>query len=223
VALADAHPDSPNDTVLDIYANAGFPRQLAGTRATPRYDREHVWPKSLGFPDDRAGNAAYSDVHHLFAALNTYNSSRSNKPLGCVDPESATRRPTEENLGRGGGLTPEPLGSNYSGTLLWQTWIGRRGDVARAVFYMDIRYEGGESEADLKLVDEVSEISAKNVWRTGGTAKMGLLKCLLLWHAQDPVDDIERRRNTVVYFFQGNRNPFIDHPEWVGIIYGETP
>jgi hypothetical protein len=49
---------------------------------------------------------------------------------------------------------------------------------------------------------------------------MGLLSDLLLWHAQDPVDDRERLRNDVVQSFQGNRNPFVDHPEWADCIYG---
>ncbi|WP_339361308.1 endonuclease [Candidatus Regiella insecticola] len=45
---------------------------------------------------------------------------------------------------------------------------------------------------------------------------------MLEWHAQDPVSDWERRRNERIYERQGNRNPFIDHPEWVGSIYGES-
>jgi endonuclease I len=43
---------------------------------------------------------------------------------------------------------------------------------------------------------------------------MGLLSTLIAWHQADPPDDAERARNEVIYSFQGNRNPFIDHPEW---------
>ncbi len=84
------------------------------------------------------------------------------------------------------------------------------------MFYMAIRYEGGENEADLLLVDDISRVVAiDNAWKNGTDAYMGMLSTLLQWHIQDPVDDLERRRNSVVYLFQGNRNPFIDHPEWV--------
>jgi endonuclease I len=49
--------------------------------------------------------------------------------------------------------------------------------------------------------------------------QMGDLQTLLLWHIQDPVDDFERNRNEVIFGYQGNRNPFIDHPELVSKIY----
>lgn len=138
--------------------------------------------------------------------------------------DSERRRTTIENLNRGGSLTNEPYSSNYSFRDVWQTWIGRRGDVARAMFYMDVRYEGetldGTGEPNLVLTDTIENISQRDVWETGGQAYMGLLSVLLRWHEQDPVDDMERRRNTIIYLFQGNRNPFIDHPEWVATVFG---
>ena len=225
IAIADAHPEHP-DRIIDLYHNNTLPRQGKGTQSDPRYDREHSWPKSLGFPDDKMKNAAYSDCHHLFAAYSSYNSSRSNKPYGTHAPDADKRKPTLENLGRGGSFNDEPDSSNYSFTDVWQTWIGRRGDVARAMFYMDVRYEGtqrsdGTFEADLQLTATPSDVTGRDVWETGGVAYMGLRSVLLTWHRQDPVDDLERRRNTVVYLFQGNRNPFIDHPEWVDIVFGD--
>lgn len=222
IALADEHPESEGK-VLDIYLNDTFDRQLAGPKTSPRYDREHSWPKSLGFPDDRAANPAYSDGHHLFAAYNSYNSSRSNKPYGESDNNADDRKPTLENLGQGGGYMDEPDSSNYSYRDYWQTWLGRRGDVARAMFYMAIRYEGGSNEADLELTNDRSLVIARDVWETGGKAYMGILEVLLKWHREDPVDDLERRRNSVVYLFQGNRNPFIDHPELVETVFGAGP
>src|SRR3546814_14573384 len=81
---------------------------------------------------------------------------------------------------------------------------------------MAIRYEGGrdahtdQSEPDLELTDNRSLI----VKTSGSPAYMGLLSTLLAWHQADPPADAERGRNEVVYSFQGNRNPFIDHPHW---------
>lgn len=227
VALADAHPDDPS-AVLDVYLNGRFERQLVGVRTDPRYDREHAWPKSLGFPTQAVRNPAYSDCHHLFAAYRSYNGDRSNRPYGSPAPGTGRVRPTLESVGRGGSLTEESLSSNYyvlKDALpprgVWQTWLGRRGDVARAMFYMDVRYEGGPNEPDLQLTDDANLIIKRDVWRSGGDAFMGLLPTLLEWHAQDPVDDLERRRNNVVFLFQGNRNPFIDHPEWVNALFGD--
>lgn len=82
-----------------------------------------------------------------------------------------------------------------------------KGDIARAIFYMDIRYEGDNNEPDLELIEEEA---------SSGCDCMGWLSTLLEWHQLDRVDDRERRRNDLIFNeFQGNRNPFIDHPEWV--------
>ena len=98
----------------------------------------------------------------------------------------------------------------------WEVWSKRRGDIARALFYMDVRYEGdshtvtGRTEPQLILTNDVELIvaAASNTQ----TAYMGRLDTLIQWHKEDPVDDVERWRNDVIEFYQGNRNPFIDHP-----------
>ena len=88
----------------------------------------------------------------------------------------------------------------------------RRGDVARALFYMDLRYDGSEGGTpDLELVDRTTAI---------GERHLGHLCQLVVWHGEDLVDDAERRRNDVIFAWQGNRNPFVDHPEWVRSIWG---
>ena len=105
----------------------------------------------------------------------------------------------------------------------WQVWSGRRGDVARAMFYMAVRYEGdAPKEPDLELTSDASEqmTLCGDCCLTGETANMGLVDDLLEWHVADPVDDHERRRNTIIYLFQGNRNPFVDHPKWAGALFG---
>jgi len=83
-----------------------------------------------------------------------------------------------------------------------------KGDLARILFYMVVMYE---SSPDLELVN-----------RTPNIYEMALLDVLLEWHVQDPVDDFERNRNEVIYTYQHNRNPFIDHPEYVDLIWGNN-
>jgi len=88
------------------------------------------------------------------------------------------------------------------------------GVVARMIFYMATRYEGENGEPNLEIIDY---IPADNNSTEPLFAK---LSDLLAWNAQDPVDDFERNRNEVVYSYQHNRNPFIDHPEYVNMIWG---
>jgi hypothetical protein len=81
------------------------------------------------------------------------------------------------------------------------------------MFYMATRYEGGGNEPDLELVDYVN--SAPN-----NEPYYGNLTTLLQWHTQDPVDNWEINRNNLIFTdYQGNRNPFIDHPEFVNAVW----
>ncbi len=222
--LADEDPNNVNN-ILDIYRNATYPKAGGGNTD---YNREHTWPTSYGFPDDNSSNYPYTDCHHLFLSDDGYNSSRSNKPYRYCDA-ACSENPTDANNGQGGGSGTYPgnsnwtTGSNTSGT--WETWIDRRGDIARAQFYLDIRYEGGTHgvtsvpEPDLILTDTEALIASSNTGSNESVAYMGMLSELLQWHMEDPVDDHERSRNDVVYSFQGNRNPFVDHPEWVECLF----
>ncbi len=224
--LADEDPGDAS-RILDVYRNASYAKAGGGNSF---YDREHAWPSSYGFTDDGGGNYPYSDCHALFLCNSSYNSSRGNKPFRNCDPGCA-EQVTEFNAGQGGGSGTYPGQSNWttgfanSGT--WETWIGRRGDVARALLYLDVRYEGGLhgvtgfAEPQLVLTDDENLIQSST--SNESLAYMGMLSVLLSWHVQDPVDAREMLRNDTVYSFQGNRNPFIDHPEWVAIVYDQAP
>ncbi|MFA6801437.1 MAG: endonuclease, partial [Acholeplasmataceae bacterium] len=87
------------------------------------------------------------------------------------------------------------------------------GDVARILLYMVIMYD------NLTLTDDLNDLIDKSDKYSADGAEMGLLSVLLEWHKLDPVDDFERQRNEVIYTAQGNRNPFIDHPEYVHLIW----
>ncbi len=145
---------------------------------------------------------------------------------------SCSEKQTLSNNGRGGVGGGYPGDSNWTtGSFTqgaWDVWSGRRGDIARAMFYMDLRYEGGlhgvtgVSEPDLRLTDDRNLIEASNTGANESIAYMGLLSVLLQWHQQDPVDLIEFQHNEAVASYQGNRNPFVDHPEWVACIYQDN-
>lgn len=223
--LADELQGDPG-RIITLYRNADLAKWSGGESL---YNREHVWPRSYGFPDNDASlNYPFTDMHALFLSDSNYNSARSNHPFNYCNAGCA-EYPTEANDGRGGA------GGGYSGDSNWQTgmftegtwevWNGRRGDVARALMYMDLRYAGGThgvtgaSEPDLILTDDLELIDSSRTGQNEPIGYMGMLSVLLEWHRQDPVDPIEMQHHETVASFQGNRNPFIDHPEWVSCVF----
>jgi len=223
--IADEDP-SNSGRVLDAYRNRSYAKgtDRAGSGSGLKYNREHSWPNSLGFGsatgDKGLPYAPYTDTHMLYLTDSAWNADRGNKPYANCD-SNCGERATEANAGFGGGSGAYPGNSNWVRTPdgnggSFEVWNHRKGDMARAVMYMAIRYEGGtdaatgQSEPDLELTDDRSKI----VKTSSSPAYMGLLSTLIAWSQQDPPDDAERARNEVVFSFQGNRNPFIDHPEW---------
>lgn len=167
------------------------------------WNREHVWPKSFGFPNEH--DTAYTDLHHIRPADRTMNTRRNNRSFDYA---------TEPYLDNGGTVETECF---LSDEWTWEPPDYVKGDIARMVFYMAVRYEGyeidGEIYNDLEIIDSIPAKSSKE-------PLLGKLSTLLEWHEQDPVDNWERRRNDIIFrFYQGNRNPFIDHPEFIGRIW----
>ncbi len=202
--------------IIALYKNSDYAKVGGGNN---NYNREHSWPSSYGFPNDGSGNYPFTDMHHLFLANSSYNSSRSNKPFD-ICTSGCTERATDVNNGRGG------VGqSNFTKTGVWDVWEARQGDIARAMFYMAVRYEGGNhgvtgrSEPDLELTDNLTLIANSRTGSNESQAYMGLLSVLIQWHNSDPVDIYEHQHNEAVESGQGNRNPFIDNPEWVACVF----
>ncbi len=223
---AQVDPNAPT-RILDVYRNESF---RTVTDRVSGYNREHVWPKSYGFPNDGSDNYPYTDCHALWLCDASYNSSRSNLPFDACSSGCA-EYPTLPNNGMGGGSGTHPGQSNWrSGSAgafgTWEVWAGRKGDLARAIFYMDVRYEGGThggtgvNEPDLIVTDDRSLIANGQSTSNRSVAYMGVLSTLLAWHRADPPDAFELRRNDVVFGAQGNRNPFVDHPEWIDYLFG---
>jgi endonuclease I len=222
--LAQASAADPAK-ILDVYRNRLYDAvsDRAGTGSGITYNREHTWPNSLGFPsafgDMGLPNAPYTDTHMLYLSDTQWNADRGNKPYAyCPQGAGCSERPTEANEGAGGGSGSYPGNSNWTSGNSFETWDERKGDTARAVLYMAIRYEGGtdpltgQSEPDLELTDDRGLIVGTSDY--SHPAYMGRLADLLAWHEADPPDAREIARDEVIYSFQGNRNPFIDHPEW---------
>jgi endonuclease I/methionine-rich copper-binding protein CopC len=224
-AILETAQEDPNNAakMIDVYRNRSYTigSDRAGVGGGLTYNREHTWPNSLGFANSSL--AAYTDTHMLWLSDTNQNASRGNKPYdNCAS--GCTELQTEANNGVGGGSGTYPGNSNWvhapdGNAGSFEVWNHRKGEMARAMFYMAIRYEGIAAEdahdgniPDLELTDNRSLIVITS--NTAAKAYMGLLSTLLDWSVQDPPDAEEVTRNDVIQSFQGNRNPFVDHPEW---------
>ena len=196
--VLDEDPANTNNVIL-IYARRSEPKSTFGL--TTGWNREHLWPNSYGL-DDR--EPAYSDLHNLRAADATVNSARGNKFFDDSDPSDPNYRAPAQ--------AEAPLTSTDSDS--WEPPEVVKGDIARALFYMDVRYEPGTTgEPDLVLTEATGAIAST-------TNFMGRLRTLLVWHEADPVDAVERQRNDLVFErYQQNRNPFVDRPEFVRRVF----
>ena len=199
--LMDTDQDVTNsDLVQLLYLEHSISKSQRdqGQNDNNSWNREHVWAKSHGFP--RQGQHAYTDVHHLRPADRSINSSRGNKEFD------------------NGGSSHHECAQCRTDSNSWEPGDQMKGDVARMMLYMDVRYEGtGDGGTpDLVLEDRMTANSGTQ------DPNFGKLCTLVQWHVDDPVSAWERRRNNRVYAWQHNRNPFIDHPEWVIPIWGTS-
>ncbi len=190
----DEDPNNSNNVIL-MYTGRSQAKTAFGSNGDD-WNREHTWPKSHGSFGEVAPMG--TDLHHLRPTDASVNSTRGNK-----------------DFDNGGSQVNDTYGSGssycYTDSDSFEPRDEVKGDVARIIFYMATRYEGDKSgEVDLELVDRVD---------TSGPA-LGKLSTLLAWNEEDPVDDFERNRNNVIFDYQGNRNPFVDHPEFADMIWG---
>jgi len=160
------------------------------------FNREHFWPKSWW-----GGSVivSYTDIHHLFPTDGYVNNRRGDSPLGIV--YKVTYNSTNGCLV---GTCDPDKNFGFTGPC-FEPNDSFKGHAARVYFYMSVRYEKtfkccsepGVNDADLRD------------W---------LENVLRQWHAEFPPGPAELERNNRVFGVQGNRNPFVDHPEWVAKI-----
>ncbi|MBV8328775.1 endonuclease [Chryseobacterium sp.] len=209
----DIDRDYENDgSILDIYSEKPtgpdpykyMPgTNQCGTYSTEGncYNREHVVPQSLF----NQASPMVADIHFIRATDGKVNGMRSNYPYGKVGSASFTSK--------NGSKLGSSASSGYSGTV-FEPIDEFKGDVARMIFYFVTRYQS-----------KLSTFSSGDM--LGGSTFPGLqsweLNVLLAWHNQDPVSQAEIKRNNASYTYQGNRNPFIDNPNYVNQIWGSSP
>ncbi|MEV6314744.1 endonuclease [Streptomyces sp. NPDC051776] len=187
--VTDEDPQNSSNVIL-LYTGRSQSKDSNGT-GNDDWNREHVWAKSHG--DFGTATGPGTDLHHLRPADVTVNSTRNNKDF-------------DE-----GGQEVEEAPGNYTDEDSWEPRDEVKGDVARMILYMGVRYDGDDDFPDLEPNDKVDNGKAPHI---------GRLSVLKEWSKQDPPDDFEKKRNDLIFEkFQHNRNPFIDHPEWVNEVY----
>jgi endonuclease I len=189
-ALKSTDQDPSNTAnVIELYSGRSISKTLNGGDPDD-WNREHVWAQSHGSFGTATGPG--TDLHHLRPEDVTVNSTRGNKDFDL------------------GGTAVSQCSDCWTDSDSFEPRDSVKGDVARMLFYMAIRYEGEDGWPNLELNNSVN----------GSTPWHGKLSILLQWNAEDPPSSFEQRRNDVIYeSYQHNRNPFIDHPEWAGAIW----
>lgn len=166
---------------------------------TSPFSREHTWAVSWMPSSGSSSSFEYQDQHHLFTVVqNNANGVRSNHPLGDVVTATNT-------------YLDGQLGLDASGNLVYEPRDEQKGDAARALLYMALRYDGVNG-LDWSF-DYLNNVKLPSLNEDPQN-----LNTLLSWHQNDPPDDYEMSRNDYIQSIQQNRNPFVDHPEWVDAI-----
>ncbi|ROI14686.1 endonuclease [Epilithonimonas hominis] len=216
--------DASNSTyLLDIYSNnpigtTAYHYTLSDIVGSANaeglgWNREHMMPQS-------SFNSAYPMYSDLFFVVPTdarINQLRSNYPYGNAGSKIYYAFTNGSKQASNGTAN-----ATYSGRV-YEPINEFKGDVARALLYFAVRYEGklgsfnfstnADPTKDQNPLDGTEERAYENWY----------VAMLLNWHQSDPVSQREIDRNNAVYNLQKNRNPFIDHPEWVGLIWNQTP
>ena len=191
---ADQNPENSNQVWL-VYSEKGRAKLDLQTSSNNVnvWNREHTWPRSRGGFDSIEADETY-DGKNIFWVTGPDSLRHANSDAHAIRPEDGP-----ENSIRGNQFYGQ-----YSGPA--GTLGGFKGDVARSIFYLAVRYNG------LEVVSGYPD---------GMIGKFGDLDTLLTWHRNDPPDDFEMNRNNVVQTWQFNRNPFIDMPEMIEYIWGD--
>ncbi len=204
----DMYTDNPTGSECEFVFVTDQDNGQLGTAECQKFNREHSFPKSW-FGGSTATGSPGTDLFHVYPTDKKVNGVRGNQPYGEVtNPTFTSANGCKYGPSAIAGITGE----------VFEPIDAYKGDFARGYFYMATRY-GSEigswqnNTVEANIVLDGSSFPA---------FEAPFLKMLLKWHTNDPVSAKEIARNNAVYGIQGNRNPFIDHPEYVNEIWGTS-
>lgn len=203
-------------SIIEFYTHETIVEYTKTGGDAGRWNREHVWPKSLsnGLWGTDGGGA---DMHHIRPTEVKMNSGREGYRYGEVvngqKIYSKTLSGADSQLG------------GYAAAGAFEPLDNVKGDVARIVMYVYTHYNTYQNVFGTTNGNGNSQYFGmlKFTHIMLASSEQAAIEMILRWNALDPVDEIEEHRNEEVYKIQGNRNPFIDHPEYADAIWGDEP
>lgn len=222
--LYDAYVNTDNDsfyendnTVLDMYSenpsgvdsyNYNHNDRTCGNYNSENdcYNREHIFPQ--GFFNEQL--PMRTDIHHVVPTDGYVNNRRANYPFGEVTNDTW--------MSNNGSKVGQNTFGSYSG-VVFEPIDEFKGDIARMLLYFAVRYE--DEVTDSSWDDHTTTNNPLN-GTNDQVYEIWYLQLLYKWHLEDPVSEREIKRNNEAYNFQGNRNPFIDYPEYVDTIWSSV-
>lgn len=191
--------DNKDDKVYCVYSGYTVDFTYGGTDSNPNpINAEHTVPQSFYRPagQDDSSEPMRSDLHHLFPTYGNWNSVRSNHPFRDIDDERTTKWMYLDQERSSTPSTDIDLYSEFSslGFSRFEPREDHKGNVARAILYFYTMYE--DNDLVFRGIEDVGDVEE-----------------LLSWHELDPVDQAELDRNDGIATYQGNKNPYIEHPE----------
>ena len=199
--LLDMYSENPSgadayEYTYGVNQDDGF----GGTSEGQKYNREHIVPQAVFSGADPMKN----DAHFVVPADKYMNAQRGDLPFGRVQTanftgSNGTKRGNNNNSGYSAG---------YANTV-YEPIDEFKGDIARMYFYFVTRYETSLNSWSYDMFDGTSDKAFNQTF----------LNILYQWHIQDPVSQRELDRNNAIYNNQNNRNPYIDHPEYVANVW----
>ena len=182
--------DNKNNQIVGVYSGYVKSWTFGGSGTNPMpINAEHTVPQSFFGKSE----PMRSDIHHLFPTYNNWNSERSNHPFGEITDSSTDKW---MYLSNSQSSIPSSNINSYSESISsrFEPREDQKGNTARAIFYFYTMYPT----------------------QAGALSKVGDINVFYQWHLQDPVDANEIARNNGIKQYQGNENPYVSHPEWIG-------
>ncbi len=202
-SLLDMYTENPSGTDVKEYDHITDQDPGSGGTAEGQFfNREHLIPQSVF----NQATPQRNDAHFVIPADKYINGERASFPFGVVDTPASN---TYTNGSKKGNNLDSGYSAGYSGTV-FEPIDEFKGDIARMHFYFVTRYEDNVAGYSYEMFNNTSTQVFTDTF----------LSILLQWHAQDPVSTREQDRNNAIFARQNNRNPFIDNPNYVNMIWG---
>ncbi|WP_452229396.1 endonuclease [Lacinutrix sp. MEBiC02404] len=197
--LLDMYSENPSgaDSYEYTYGSAQQDDGFSGTSEGQRFNREHIVPQNI-FDGDAPMR---HDAHFVVPSDKYVNGQRGNLPFGVVNNATLT---TSNGTKKGNNLN-SGYSAGYTSTV-FEPIDEFKGDIARMIFYFVTRYE-----------DRLTGFGSFDMFDRSASKAFDdtFLNILYTWHSQDPVSPREIDRNNAIFGRQNNRNPYIDHPEYI--------